>query len=120
MNVQVFRCVWRGLCRHVEYDQRIEHPTQKPVAVMRWMLDLLEVPEGATVLDPYMGSGSTGVACMQTGRNFIGIEIDEGYCEIARRRIAEAANHLFVPTHPDTHRTDAAGDAPLFTGVTND
>jgi site-specific DNA-methyltransferase (adenine-specific)/modification methylase len=96
MNVQVFRCVWRGLCRHVEYDQRIEHPTQKPVAVMRWMLDLLEVPDGATVLDPYMGSGTTGVACMQTGRNFIGIEISEDYVNIARRRISEAANHLFA------------------------
>lgn len=72
------------------------HPTQKPVALMRWCLDVLEVPVGATVLDPFCGSGSTGVACVQTGRNFIGIELDPEYCVAARRRIAEAANHLFA------------------------
>jgi site-specific DNA-methyltransferase (adenine-specific) len=66
------------------------HPTQKPVPLMeklvRWYSD-----EGATILDPFVGSGSTGVACVQTGRNFIGCEKDEKYVEIARRRIAEAA-----------------------------
>jgi DNA modification methylase len=46
--------------------------------------------EGSTVLDPFMGSGTTGVACVQTGRNFIGIEIDPDYFAIAERRIAEA------------------------------
>jgi DNA modification methylase len=46
--------------------------------------------EGETILDPFMGSGTTGVACVQTGRNFIGIEIDEGYFKIAQKRIAEA------------------------------
>jgi DNA modification methylase len=66
------------------------HPTQKPVALMRWCLDKAKVPPGATVLDPFMGSGTTGVACVQTGRNFIGIEIDEEYFSIAERRIAEA------------------------------
>lgn len=66
------------------------HPTQKPVAVMKWVLDFVKVPIGATVLDPFMGSGTTGVACVQTGRNFIGIEIDPNYYAIAQRRIAEA------------------------------
>ena len=66
------------------------HPTQKPVKLMEWCLDKLRVPEGGTVLDPFMGSGTTGVACVQTGRKFIGIEIDAGYCEIARKRIEEA------------------------------
>lgn len=70
-----------------------EHPTQKPVKVMLWSLGFVE---GCTVLDPFTGSGSTGVACAMTGRKFIGIEIDEGYCAIAKRRIMEAANHLFV------------------------
>ena len=46
--------------------------------------------EGDTILDPFMGSGSTGIACVQTGRNFIGIEIDPTYFEIAKRRIEEA------------------------------
>ena len=66
------------------------HQTQKPVKLMEWCLDKLKVPEGGTVLDPFMGSGTTGVACVQTGRKFIGIEIDAGYCEIARKRIEEA------------------------------
>lgn len=90
MPSRVFHLVWRGICRHAENTQRIEHPTQKPVALMEWMLDLAGVPEGATVLDPYMGSGTTGVACVNTGRNFIGIEKDAGYYAIAEKRIAEA------------------------------
>jgi site-specific DNA-methyltransferase (adenine-specific) len=90
LGTRTFRCLWRGICRHTENKDRFEHPTQKPVAVMKWMLDLLGVPVGATVLDPYCGSGSTGVACIETGRNFIGFEIDAGYCEIARKRIAAA------------------------------
>ena len=71
------------------------HPTQKPVELMRWCVEKVGSEEGGLVLDPFCGSGTTGVACMQTGRRFIGIEIDEGYAAIARRRIAEAANHLF-------------------------
>ena len=52
------------------------------------------VNEGATILDPFMGSGTTGVACVQTGRNFIGIEIDPDYFAIAEKRIAEAQAQL--------------------------
>ncbi len=71
--------------------ERVGHPTQKPVAVMKWCLDTARVPLGALVLDPFCGSGTTGVACVQTGRNFIGIELDPGYADIARARIANAA-----------------------------
>jgi DNA modification methylase len=88
------RCVPYPRARAVA-DGRF-HPTQKPLYVMQWCLDYLAIPVGSTVLDPFCGSGTTGVACMQTGRNFIGIEIDEKYCAIARRRISEAANHLFA------------------------
>ena len=56
---------------------------------MRQIVEDMTKP-GDTILDPFMGSGTTGVACVQTGRNFIGIEIDAGYCEIARKRIEEA------------------------------
>ena len=70
--------------------ERSGHPTQKPIAVMKWCMDKVGVPVGATVLDPFMGSGTTGVACVQTGRNFIGIELDPSYYAIAQRRIAEA------------------------------
>lgn len=62
------------------------HPTQKPLVLMRRII-LDYTQSGDTILDPFMGSGTTGVACVQTGRNFIGIEIDPGYFEIARRRI---------------------------------
>ncbi len=67
------------------------HPTQKPVELMRWCIDMVE---GATILDPFMGSGTTGVACVQTGRNFIGIEIDPEYFSIAEKRIEEAQEQL--------------------------
>lgn len=64
------------------------HPTQKPLALMKWCLGF--VPNASTILDPFMGSGTTGVACVKLGRKFIGIEIDPGYFDIACRRIAEA------------------------------
>lgn len=62
------------------------HPTQKPVAVMEWLIKRL-TNEGDLVLDCFMGSGSTGIACKNTNRNFIGIELDKEYFEIAKRRI---------------------------------
>jgi site-specific DNA-methyltransferase (adenine-specific) len=62
------------------------HPTVKPVALMRYLARLI-TPKGGVVLDPYMGSGSTGVACMQEGFNFIGVEMDKEYFEIAKARI---------------------------------
>ena len=69
------------------------HPTQKPVALLE---DLIQTysNEGNTVLDFTMGSGSTGVACVNTNRKFIGIELNEGYFNIAKKRIEEAVNDL--------------------------
>ena len=66
-----------------------QHPTQKPVALYEYLIRTY-TNEGDTVLDITMGSGTTGVACVQTGRNFIGIEIDPTYYAIAERRIQEA------------------------------
>lgn len=63
------------------------HPTQKPIEVMEWIIHRLS-NEGETILDPFMGSGSTGVACMNTNRKFIGIELDEKYFDISKERIA--------------------------------
>ena len=67
------------------------HPTQKPVALLEYLIKTYTL-EGETVLDFTMGSGSTGVACLNTNRDFIGIELDEGYFKIAQNRIEEAAN----------------------------
>jgi site-specific DNA-methyltransferase (adenine-specific) len=65
------------------------HPCPKPVEWAKWLCTRV-ADENMTILDPFMGSGTTGVACVQTGRNFIGIEIDPTYFAIAERRIAEA------------------------------
>jgi site-specific DNA-methyltransferase (adenine-specific) len=62
------------------------HPTVKPIALMRWLCRLITPPNGI-VLDPFTGSGSTGAAAMLEGFNFVGIEQDAEYLEIARRRI---------------------------------
>jgi site-specific DNA-methyltransferase (adenine-specific)/modification methylase len=78
---------WNGMLRQ-NNEPRGDHPTQKPLGVMRWCIGHL--PEDArTILDPFMGSGTTGVACVQLGRKFIGIELDPGYFDIACRRISD-------------------------------
>ena len=66
------------------------HPAEKPLDLMVWLIEHSTRP-GELVVDLFTGSGTTGVACVQTGRRFIGIEIDEGYADIARARIAKAA-----------------------------
>jgi DNA modification methylase len=77
------------------------HPTQKPVALLEYLIRTYTL-EGETVLDNCMGSGSTGIACMNTNRNFIGIEKDDKYFEIAKKRIEE---HL---TNASTGQTASA------------
>ena len=74
-------------------EAKQEHPTQKPVDLLEYLIKTY-TNEGETVLDFTMGSGTTGVACINTGRNFIGIELDKGYFDIAQKRIqaAQAAN----------------------------
>lgn len=73
------------------------HPTQKPVALMEWCLGFL--PDAETILDPFMGSGTTLVACHRLGRHGTGIEIDPEYFDIACRRVDEATRQpdLFIP-----------------------
>jgi len=67
----------------------IAHPCAKPITMVRWLVERGAL-DGMTVLDPFMGSGTTGVACVQLGRSFIGIEIDPTFVRMARRRIAAA------------------------------
>lgn len=76
------------------------HPTQKPVEVMKWCLGFL--PDAKTILDPFMGSGTTGVASVKLGRKFIGIEIEPKYFEIACERIESADRQpdLFIKPPP--------------------
>jgi DNA modification methylase len=72
-----------------DYKEK-EHPTQKPLAVMNWCLSF--VPEAKTILDPFMGSGTTGIACVGQGKRFVGIEIEERYFDIAAKRIKLAVS----------------------------
>ena len=71
-------------------DERTGHPTQKPTELFAAIINDFTRP-GDLILDPFCGSGTTGIACVQTGRRFIGVEIDPGYADIARARIAKAA-----------------------------
>ena len=70
--------------------ERVGHPTQKPLRVMAWSLSF--VPDAQTVCDPFMGSGTTGVACVQLGKSFTGIECERKYFDIAVTRIQQAYN----------------------------
>jgi site-specific DNA-methyltransferase (adenine-specific) len=70
------------------WQEKPEHPTQKPLQLMRWCIEQAGKPE--TILDPFMGSGTTGVAALQMGVRFVGIERDPDYFDIACRRIEQA------------------------------
>jgi len=84
---RVYRHLWNGMLKDSERNQRRVHPTQKPVALMAWIID--RFPAHMEIVDPYMGGGSTLVAAKAANRKSIGIEIEERYCEIAARRLAQ-------------------------------
>ena len=84
-----------------ERGEANNHPTVKPIALMEWLCRLTATPTGGVVLDPFMGSGSTGIAAGRTGRDFIGIEKDPGYFEIAKDRIANPPSDVYeAPKKP--------------------
>jgi DNA modification methylase len=91
----------RFVFRPMNMDGGKEHPTQKPVALMEWCLGFL--PNAQTILDPFMGSGTTLVACQRLGRSGTGIELDPDYFSIACKRVDEATRQpdLFVAPPPD-------------------
>jgi site-specific DNA-methyltransferase (adenine-specific) len=78
-----------------DVESKTDHSAQKPIALYEYLIRTY-TNEGDTVLDFTMGSGTTGVACVQTGRNFIGIELDEGYYNVAKRRIEQAAMQMHL------------------------
>jgi site-specific DNA-methyltransferase (adenine-specific) len=86
-----FNYLWHGMIR--KGNEKLYHPTQKPVSLMAWILSLKWTPPG-TVIDPFLGSGTTAIACERLNRKWIGIEISEGYCEIAANRIEQEAKQL--------------------------
>ncbi len=86
--------MWNGMIKQ-KPEERF-HPTQKPLSVMLWVIENYTKP-GDTILDPFMGSGTTGVACVQLGRSFIGIELEKRYFDIAQKRIADAERQIIMP-----------------------
>jgi DNA modification methylase len=78
-------------------ETRGDHPTQKPIGVMKWAIGHLPEPS-STILDPFMGSGTTGAAAVQMGKKFIGIEREPKYFDIACKRIEDAQKQgdLFI------------------------
>jgi site-specific DNA-methyltransferase (adenine-specific) len=96
-SARLKRHLWMGLCRDSEIGEHL-HPTQKPVIVMAWCMDKAKIPTGATVLDPYMGSGSTIIAAIRGGRKAIGIEKDPEHFKTAMERIKRelAQGDLFL------------------------
>lgn len=87
---RLFRHLWSGAIRASEKGIERVHPTQKPIALMRYLVERYTNPDDI-VFDPYMGSGTTGIAALQLGRKFIGCEIDPKYFAIAESRIQSAA-----------------------------
>lgn len=101
--VRRLRWRWAGMLQQDMANKEVrEHPTQKPVPVMRWAL--MQVRDAATVCDPFMGSGTTGVACVHEGRRFVGIERERRYFDVACERIAQAQREQpLLPPEPAMH-----------------
>lgn len=95
-SVRAMKSIWDGSIREgEEYGKPSVHPAQKPVALMMWCAEMVDA--GATILDPFMGSGTTGIACIRTGRRFIGIEISPEYYAIAKARIERELAQPYMP-----------------------
>lgn len=97
---RLFSFLWRGIARRGEANVSREyrsHPTQKPVELMSWCIAQCRLKPGALIVDPYMGTGATGVAAVRAGFKFIGVEIEPEYFYVARRRIALEYAQMRLP-----------------------
>ena len=101
---------WTSNVSIITQNNGIEHPSPKPLSFVKWLVNGYSNISDL-ILDPFMGSGTTGVACVQTGRSFIGIEIDPNYFEIAKERIGKAmalqpSISLFETPKPKIHQSN--------------
>jgi len=93
MPIRVLDYLWQGAMKDGERN-RSTHPTQKPMAVLNWCLSFF--PDAKTILDPFLGSGTTLVCAKKLGRKAIGIEIEEKYCQIAVERLRQSIMRLGI------------------------
>lgn len=96
----IHRQLWIGLCRGKYTGDTRYHVMEKPVELMAWCLDHLGVESTDTVIDPYMGSGTTGIAAMRRGSSFVGCEIDAGHFKTACKRIEDAQRQASMFEQP--------------------
>jgi len=110
-TARIYKHLWQGCRRAGESNKGGKlHPNRKPVELMMWTMDQCGVQEGTTVLDPYMGSGTTGIACIRTGRKFIGIEIDPAHFETARKRLENELRQGLLPLTHNSPTRATKGD----------
>ena len=100
--VRIFRHMWNGMLRDSERDTPRVHPTQKPIALAAWCMAQPITADLRTVLDPFMGSGTTAIACVHFQKSFTGVERERKYFDIACERIsrAQAQGQMFKPDQP--------------------
>lgn len=91
-STRLFKYTWNGMLQgDMKNKEQRFHPTQKPLPLMKWILQNYS-KENDIVLDPFMGSGTTAVACKELDRNFIGFEISQEYCDVAYKRLNKVNN----------------------------
>ena len=100
-SVRIFRYLWQGICQAGEKGKKL-HPNQKPLALMEWVLKKAKVGKETLVIDPFMGSGSLGVACHRAGLRYLGVEIDPEHYATAKARLQRetAQGLLCMPNIP--------------------
>jgi len=95
-GVRIHKELWHGFCRGNEIREHA-HPTQKPITLMQWCIQQIKLPVGSLILDPFMGTGSTGIAAYRQDMRFIGVECHEPYYDVACKRIEEANKQSPLP-----------------------
>lgn len=114
-DVYIFQHTWDGFNRASERNTAY-HPTQKPVALFTWVLERLNLPVGTTILDPFMGAGPIGVAAVQMGYSYVGIEINRRHYTTAAARIEDAARAAAGKMKLLTGSPDDYAGSPLYDG----
>lgn len=112
-GVYIFEHAWDGFNRASERNTAY-HPTQKPVALFSWVLEKLNLPTNTIIVDPYMGSGPVGIVAIKAGYQYVGVELNCAYFDIAHRRIEDASRAVAGLPKRLTGQPKDYTDTPLF------